>query len=424
MTQLGLPAIGTLIDPIVGCFDEREDDFWSAARGQNAMIRAEIADAGFRQMVGAALEFLDQVEQAAPMLGPLLLAAPWDATLRTAVGTAFPPALAAVSEERFLLEKLIRETLSSTQAVTLHTSLGQIDAMMAAVTAYKAMHDALHVLQPLLPLIRSAAATRGRWPELRTYVMLFGQQLDKIDMAGADLKKAGVDRVLDFRPELGDAVTGLGDALNAADEYGVADAASALAASVDNALSSVDVSMLNTAQDLNQPFAMALTFFSTLIEPAKGTGLEELVRSYVTTAQQVSTELLAAVAEHNQWQRLDRQFDLLQRIVVENQPGAPGDIDRVWRLTLGGLTKMCCVDPVPDWATRAVQLIDLARTDLAPPVSPPVVDAARDRISELISNGRSRFMAVDHSLLGFLSQSVQKRPALIALLNGEGMRDG
>ena len=424
MSQLGLTIIGTLIDPIVGCFEDREDAFWAALRVQNEAIRAEIADAGFKQEVGSALEFLDKVEKAAPTLGPLLVAAPWDEPLRTAAGTAYPPALAFVSEERFRLEQIIRQTLSSAQAVTLHASLGQIDAMMGQVTAYKAMHDALHVLQPLLPLMRSAAATRGRWPELRTYTMLFTQQLDRIDLAGADLKKVGIDRVLDFRIAIGDAVTGLGAALDAIDEYGVADAASELAASVDNALSSVDVSMLNTAQDLNQPFTMALTFFARLIEATKGTHFEELLRSYTVFAQQVSAALIDAITEHTQWQKLDRQFDLLQRIVVENQPGAPGDIDRVWRLTLGGLTKMCGIEPTPTWATRAVQLIDLARTDLAPPVSPPVVDAARDRISELISNGRSRFMAVDQSLLGWLSQSVQKRPALLALLNGEGASDG
>lgn len=424
MTTLGFTVIGALVAPVAGTFQGREDDFWNALRHQNAMIRAEVPEGAFTQEVGKALEFLDGVQQAAPVLGALLLAAPADAALRQAIGAAYPPALASVSDERFALERIIGQTLSGTQAVMLHQSLAQIDVMMGAVTAYKAMHDALHVLQPLLPLMRTAAATRSRWPELRTYSLLFHQQLSRIDQAGTDLQRIGIVRVLEFRIEVGTALDGLDAALDGTDEYAVSDAASALAASVDSALSSVDVSMLNTAQDLNRPFALAMTLFSTLVEQARGTRFEELVSSYIAFAQQVSVALVAAISEHSRWQKLDRQFDQLQRIVVENQPGAPGDIDRIWRLTLAELTKLCGVDPVPDWATRVVQLIDLARIDLVPPVSPPVVDAARDRISELIANGRSRFMAVDQSLLGWLSQSVQKRPTLMALLNGEGMGGG
>lgn len=424
MTQLGNAVIGTLIGPIVACFEDREDAFWNACRTQNAEIRSEVADEGFKQEVGNALNFLDGVQQAALVLGPLLLAAPGNAALRRAAEAAYPPALSTVSEERFLLEQIIARTLTSAEAVTLHNSLSRIDAMMTSVTAYKSMHDALHVLQPLLPLMRSAAATRPRWPELRTYSMLFSQQLARIDAAGADLQKAGIMRVLDFRVAISDALDAVDAGLDASNDYAISDATSEFAASVDSALSSVDVSMLNTAQDLNQPFALALTFFSTLVEPAKGTHFEELVCSYISFAQHVSGTLRGAIDEHGRWQKLDRQFDLLQRIVVENQPGAPGDIDRIWRLTLKDLDKLCGGQPAPDWVSKVAQLIDLARSDLAPPVLPPVVDAARDRISELISNGRSRFMAVDQSLLASLSQNVLRRPILLALLNGEGMGDG
>ncbi|MBJ6121864.1 hypothetical protein [Sphingomonas mollis] len=419
MTQLGDAVIGTLTDVIALSFGDAEDAFWAACRTQDAQIRNEVADAGFRIEVGAALTFLDRVQQAALVLGPLLLARPADAGLRKAIGAAHPPALAAVSEERFALEAMIGATLTSVQAVTLRTSLDQIDALMAAVTAYKGMHDALHVLQPLLPLMRSAAMAKPRWPELRVYTMLFRQQLNRIDAAIADLNRAGVVRLLDFRAAMGGAIDAIDAALAAGDDYALNDAASELAASVDEGLNSVDVSMLNTAQDANQPFTLALQFFTPLVQSTAGTRFEALITSYVAFADQVSRELIAAIAEHGKWQRLDRQFDLLQRIVVENQPGAPGDIDRIWRLTLRELTQVCGAQPVSDWASPIVQLIALATVDLKPPVAPPVIDAARDRISELISNGRSRFMAVDQSLLAWLGRSVQKRPDLIALLKGE-----
>ena len=70
-------------------------------------------------------------------------------------------------------------------------------------------------------------------------------------------------------------------------------------------------------------------------------------------------------------------------------------------------------------AIGIVNLLCIARAELVPPIKPPVEDQARDRISALISNCRSRFMEVDQALLDWLSRSAGKRPQLISLLKGD-----
>ena len=419
MAQLGDAGIGQLVGPIVDAFDDQKPDFWAACKKQSAAIRNEIADGPFMREVEDALVFLDSNDQAALLLGDLLLACPGDAALRAAVGQVHADSLSAVSEERHILEAKILEVLTGAQAKQLHGSLDEIDELMKAVTAYKAIHDALHMLQPLLSLLRSAAGKRDRWPELRLYPVQFRMQLKAIDRAAADLTAIGKAQQLGFRDQIAEALDALDAALKSNDEYEVGDAASQLSSSVAFGLNTVDVMMLMAAEEAAAPVKMALNFLEPLSDPAAGTSFGELINSYIDFARQVSTELSSAIKEHGSWQQLDRQFDLLQRTVVESQPGAPGEIDTVWRLAMKQLDLLCKGDPPPAWAIGIVNLLCIARAELVPPIKPPVEDQARDRISALISNGRSRFMEVDQALLDWLSQSAGKRPQLISLLKGD-----
>lgn len=418
MTQLLAAGIDLLIVPIVDAFDEREADFWGACRQQVAGIRAEVAEGPFKREVEDALLFLDANEQAAPLLADLLLARPGHAVLREAVRQAYPDALAAVSELRFKVELQIETALSGAQAKTLHESLDEIDEMMKAVTAYKAMHDGLHTLQPLLSLLRGAAGNRSRWPELRIYLGQFRMQLAAIGKAAAALA-AGNDQQLGFRGEIGEALDALDAALQSDEEYEVRDAASQITSSVERGLDAVDVLMLRAAAEASAPLSLALQFLEPLAATAGDTNFGQLIKAYVEFARQVTTELQGAIKEHGRWQQLDRQFGLLQRTVVESQPGAPGEIDTVWRITSKQLDNLCGGVPQPPWALGIVNLLGLARSELVPPISPPVGDQARDRISALISNGRSRFMEVDQALLDWLMRSAGKRPELISLLKGD-----
>lgn len=419
MTQLGAQTIATLEAPVAAAFQDDEGDFWTACAKQDAQTKNNVTVNGtMRQRVREALEYLDQNAQAALLLGDLLLARPGNADLRQAVGQAFPDALAAVSDERFELEKLIVATLSGAQVVTLRASLDRIDVLQGAVAAYKAMHDALHMLQPHLSLMRGVAAAQARWAEFRVYRDIFNLQLAEIDKATARLAALGLARAADVKQAIADALTSLTTAVDAKIDYDVQDAVSALATSVEDGLNSVDVSMRDTAQDATQPFTLTLQLFAPLAASASGTKFGPLITSYVAFATQLSNELARAIDEHGRWQRLDRQFSLLQRTVVENLPGAPGEIDTVWRLTSKAITALCGGTPPPGWAIAINNLIQLATADLTPPVTPPVADAVRDRVSDLISSGRDRFMAVDQSLLDWLEQSVTQRPQLVTLLRG------
>lgn len=419
-TQLGTAVIGALTIVVAAAFKDDETAFWTACEVQHATIRIEVATStGLREQVRAALEFLDQNAGAVPVLPALLLARPGDAALRTAIGSASPEALTAVSEARFELEQLIGQALNSGEATALHQSLDRIDALSAAVTAYKTIHDALHLLQPHLSLMRRAALDPTRWIELKIYSDIFRRQLGSIDTAAKRLVDNGFTRTLDFRDAFVGEIDALATAVAAAVEYDIKDAVSALAASVERGLDSIDVSMRNTVEDAHQPFQTALQFFQPLAASAAGSRFEPLIVSYLAFAEQVSDELRRAITEHTRWQYLDRQFNLLQRTVVENAPGAPGEIDTLWRLTARALNDVCGTAPTPPWAVAIVDLVGLAAADLKPPVSPPVPDAARDRVSSLISSGRDRFTAVDQSLLDWLAQSVGRRPQLISLLRGE-----
>ena len=353
------------------------------------------------------------------MLGFFLLARPANASLRAAIGQVYPDALTVVPEIRFKLEALIASQLNSAQTATLRTSLERIDTLTAAVTAYKAMHDSLHMLQPLLPVMRKIVDDRPNWSYFGSNVQSFQQQLNAIDAAGKKLAAVGVPPALDFRDAISSALASLTNAVTAGQDYDVADAVSQLASSVEDGLSSVDVSMLNAARNANQPFAMALDFFVPLAKSAAGSSFEGLIDSFIDFARDVSKKLDSAITEHGRWQKLDRQLDLLQRAVVYNLPSAPGEIDTVWRLASSSLTELCGGAPPPDWATAIVDLLGQATNDLKRPISPPVAAAVSDRISNLVANGRNRFMAVDQSLLNWLEDSASKRPELVALLMGE-----
>lgn len=419
MTQLLDAKIGLLVAPIVNAFSGRTGEFWEASRKQLPAIRTEIEEGPFKQEVESTLIFLDLNEQAAPLLGDLLLARPGDAGLRDAVGQAHPEALAAVSDLRFKVESQIETALSGPQAQMVRSSLDEIDDLMKAVTAYKTMHDGLHMLQPLLSLMRGAAESRTRWPELRIYPVQFRMQLAEIGKAADELAALGRDQQLDFREQIAEALDALDTALLSDQEYEVRDAASQIAASIERGLDKVDVLMLAAAEEASAPIGLALKFLNPLVDKVTGTTFGALIKSYVDFASQVSAELQGAIREHGRWQELDRHFYLLQRTVVESQPGAPGEVDTIWRLALKQLDSLCCGTPPPQWAVGIVNILCLARSELVPPIKPPVADQARDRISALISNGRSRFMEVDRALLSWLSQSAGKRPELISLLKGE-----
>ncbi len=431
MTQFADIALGILLDPLMDAFRDDERAFWKACAKQAENIRTEVEDGPFRGEVEDALKFLNLDEKVGPLLWDLLLAQPGHAALREAVRQVHPAALGAVSERRFEVEREIAAALSGDQAKSLRGSLDEIDTMMKAVTAYKSIHDNLHWLQPLLGLLRGSASDRKRWPELRTNSARFRSQLKGGDAAADNLRALNRGQQLGFRKEIGKALDSLDQALTAgyavaetdpgsmAVEDDVRDAASQLSASVEAALNDVDVMMLMAVEQAMQPLQLADQVLQPLVDSANDTDFGKLIHSYLEFARQVARELSAAVEEHGHWQDLDRQFSLLQLAVVEGQPSVAGDINTVWRLASKELEKLCSGAPPPQWATAIVDLLCLARKDLVPPIKPPIADQARDRISELIANGRQRFMDVDQALLDWLSASAKRRPELVSLLKGD-----
>lgn len=419
MTELTDAALGPLTKAIATAFETTNPDFWGACRKQDPATRNNVAPGPFEVEVGDALVYLNGNGQAAPMLGDLLIARPGDAGLRQAVGDANPPSLDAVPQPTFLAWQAIGQALTSAQGQALRKNLDNIDELMKAVTAYKSIHDALHVLQPLLPLLQGAAAKRERWPELRAYPNQFRLQLRAIGKAADDLATIGRDQQLGFRTDIDANLTTLDTAITAGAEYDVSDAASEIASLVGRGLDTVDVLMLTVAGEASAPLTQSVAFLTPLADTAKGPVYDSLIAPYVDFARPLSADLTNAIEEHGRWQELDRQFELLHRTVVENQPAAPGDIERIWRLAVKQLDKLCAGPPPPEWAIGIVALLGTARSDLAPPVSPPIADAVRDRVSALISDGRSRFMDVDESLLDWLNDSVSRQPQLVSLLNGE-----
>jgi hypothetical protein len=419
MTQLS-GAIGALVEPVASAFIDGQADFWRACHQQDPMTRATVATGLFKTDVEAAFIYLDQNSLAAPLLADLLLARPGAAALRNACAIAYPPALDAVPEPRFRLETLIAQVLSGADAARLRDSVSRIDALTGAVAAYKGMHDSLHVLQPCLSLMRKAAAEPARWGDLTVYGQIFRQQLVIIDGAIAKLDASGLARTVSFRAAIDHDLALLESAVTSGEAYDIADATSQLASDIKEGLSEVDTSMRNTAGDALWPLKVALGMFMPLAATAAGTSLETLIGSFIDFAHQVSGEMQDALTEHGRWQLLDRQFDLLQRIVVEEQAALPGDIEQTWRMTSRSLSELCSGVPVPDWATAIVDLIALTAADLKPPLTPPLAQAARDRVSSLIASGRSRFMTVDQSLLSWLETSRANRPKLLILLQSPG----
>lgn len=431
MTQFTDAQLGLLLEPLMDAFGDDERAFWQACEKQEALIRTEVADNPFRTEVEDALKFLNANEQVAPLLPDLLLSEPGHAALREAVRQIHAEALSAVSEERFKLEQQIAAVLSGEQARILRSSLDEIDAMMKAVTAYKSIHDGLHQLQPSLTLLRGAASTRKRWPELRIYPLQFRSQLKAMDRAAEDLRTLNRGQQLGFRAQIVESLDSLDAALPSGDEVAagdaeslsvddeVRDAANQLSASVEAALNAVDVMMLMAVEQAMEPVKLAHQVLEPLVDTAGDTDFGKLIGSYLEFARQVSNELNAAIQEHGRWQKLDRDFSLLQLAVVESQPSVAGDINTVWRLTSKQLDALCSGAPPPKWATAIVNLLCLARKDLVPPIKPPIADQARDRISELIANGRLRFMEVDQALLDWLSASAKRRPELVSLLRGD-----
>lgn len=419
MSELDDAMLGHLTKAIATAFETASRDFWGACRKQDTGARNNVAPGPFEVEVGDALVYLNGNAQAEPLLGDLLLARPGDAELRNAVRLASPQALAAVSDLRFEIEQKIGTALTSGQAQALRDNLGSIDELMKAVTAYKSMHDSLHVLQPLLPLLQGAAAKRERWPELRAYPNQFRLQLRTIARATSDLASVGRDQQLGFRSEIDSNLALLDSAINAGVEYDVSDAASEIASLVGRGLDTVDVLMLAAAEEASAPLGLAVEFLTPLVDTARDTHYGPLVAAYVEFARQMSLDLSSAIQEHGRWQQLDRQFELLHRAVVENQPAPPGDIERIWRLAVKQLDALCAGPPPPLWAIGIVTLLGSARSDLMPPISPPLDDAVRDRVSALISDGRNRFMAVDEALLDWLGRSVSRQPQLVSILKGE-----
>jgi hypothetical protein len=181
--------------------------------------------------------------------------------------------------------------------------------------------------------------------------------------------------------------------------------------------------MLDLAEEAARPLETSLGIVSVISGSLAGTEFDALAASYIDFASRMSVQLKDAINEHTCWQDLDSQFQELQRVVIDNQSNLPANVDSLWRIVARKLERLCGGPPPHSWAESLAERLEQLRGDLNPPITPPLPDAARDRISELIAQGRRRFMDLDRNLLNWLEQSVERRPQLSTLLKGGEERD-
>jgi hypothetical protein len=424
--QLDASQLDPLVEAVTTAFESGGRDlFLKLCRQQDGKTPVEIAlDAPFARIVEDALLFLNTNARVPALLPHLLEARPADGPLRIAVGHISATALDAVPEERHQVEKAIAELLDGPAARMLRMSLSMSDDLLNTVKAYKQMHDALHVVQPLLPLLKQLAAARGSWPMIRSYFAPFRSQLRRIAEAARKLADVGAVYRLPWHADLESYLADLEGALGAGSENDVLDSVSLLASATGEGLNSVDVLMVQAAEAAAKPLQDALTIVGKIAQTPTGTGLDALAVAYTDFAEKMIVELTETIQEHSTWQSLDSDFEELQRIVVDGQAGASGNIDSLWRIVARKLDGLCGGPPPHAWAAGLAEVLEHARGDLKPPITPPVADPARDRVSDLIARGRGRFMDVDQGLLDRLQKTVEHRPRLAALLGGEGCRDG
>ncbi len=377
----------------------------------------------FAEMARDALIYVNRDGKVPRLLPELLKANPGHAVLRAAAGKLDPAALEAISDARFAVEQAIDAHLSGADAKALRDSLSRSDDLLVAINAYKTMHDALHTVQPLLPLIRQLAASASLWPQLRLHLTIFGQTLQTLDAAIEKLRKSGRSGRLPWRNAIQDELDELGKALDRADCGATFDSASLIAGAVSEGLNSVDLQMLDLAEEAARPLETSLEILTAIRTPLAATKFEALAASYIEFAARMSAQLKEAIDEHTCWQDLDSQFQELQRVVIENESNASINVDSLWRIVARKLERLCGGPPPHSWAESLAERLEQLRSDLNPPITPPLADSARDRISELIAQGRRRFMELDRNLLDWLEQSVERRPELSTLLKGGEERD-
>lgn len=376
----------------------------------------------FAALVGDALIFLNQEGQVPRLLPALLETRPANAALRAAVASLDQAALAAVSDARFAVEQAIAASLSGPDAKALRESLSRSDDLLVAINAYKEMHDALHMLQPLLPLIRQFAASASLWPQLRLHLSTFRLQLRAIDDAAEKLRKCNRSGRLTWRKALRDALDELGNGLERSESAAIVDSASLVADAVSDGLYDVDAEMLDVAEETARPLATSLSILNAIKDPLSCTRFGALAASYIEFASQMSVQLKDAIEEHNGWQDLDIQFRELQRVVIDTQ-NLSTNVDSLWRIVARRLGELCGGPPRHSWAETLAERLERLRSDLNPPITPPLADSARDGISALIAQGRDRFMELDRNLLKWLEESVERRPELSTILKGGEERD-
>lgn len=420
-----LTALGALAEAVVEAFGEpgsrsfvRLCDSVDPSTSANVLL-----DQPFARIVEDALAYLNQDGKVPRLLPELLKARPANSRLRAAVGKLDPVALEAVSEVRFAVEQAIDAHLSGPAARELRESLSRSDDLLCAINAYKAMHDALHMIQPLLSLTRQLAASPTLWPQLRPQLNVFELHLRAIDAAATKLRESGRGGRLPWRDTIEKELSELRKAMDKPDPGAAFDSASLISGAVSDGLNRVDAQMLELAEEAARPLDTSLGILNSINTPLTGTRFEALIASYIDFAEGMSARLKEAIEEHTGWQDLDTQFEELQRVVIETQSNVSANVDSLWRIVARKLGQLCGGPPPHSWAETLAERLEQLRSDLNPPINPPLADSARDRISDLIAQGRQRFMELDRLLLDWLEQSVKRRPELSTILSGGEERD-
>lgn len=423
---VGDTQIDGLVSAVMDAFGEAgRKEFLKLCAAVSPGIQHEVnLDQGFKPLAEGIFVFLNGGGLVPPLLPGLLRGRPGDATLRKVVGSIDSAALEAVPEARFAVEKAIAAHLNGADAQALRESVSRSDDIRVAVTAYKTMHDTLHLMQPLMPMIRQFATVPSTWPQLRLHLPYFRLQLDSIDAALARLQATGRGARVPWRTSLGEELDELEKVLGSTNEGAVFDSVSLFAGAVSEGLDSVDLQMLNLVEEAAQPLEQSLKILAALRAEVPGSEIDALAASYADFAAGMSAQLKETIEEHTCWQALDLQFEELQRLVVNGQLNAAVNIDSLWRIVTRKLEKLCGGPPPHPWALTLADRLGRLTIELKPPINPPVPDAARDGVSELISQGRRRFMEIDRKLLDWLEQSVERRPDLSTLLRGGEERDG